>query len=434
MFDGRMSGRAAALLQQLHAVLDELTTLPLPGENDGELLALWREVEGCRRRFAPLDHALISEVQTRQLPQLCGARSVSVLARDVLRIGAGEARARIAAAEALGARRSLTGELLAPIYARVAAAQAAGSIGEAAARVIVGMIDTLPDTVRCGQDLACEALLVEQAQVLDVDALKQVAQRLDATINPDGVYSDVQYRRKHRCLRLQVRPDGSSHGEFEGTAEFTEWLRTVLDSTSRPAPEQDGQKDPRTAGQRQHDGLLDAMKLLARAELLPDAGGVTTTVMLTMSEQAAATGQGTATTGHGIVLPAREALLWLDGGTQIIPIVLNQIGAITGIGTGHRLFTPRQRHAMTARDGGCCFPGCDAPPQWTEAHHVIEYRNGGPTSISNGCLLCSFHHREFQRMGWRVTMTDGLPTWTPPAWIDPDQKPIRNRRHQPTRG
>jgi hypothetical protein len=293
------------------------------------------------------------------------------------------------------------------------------------------MIDRLPDAVRCEQDLACEALLVEQAQILDVDALKQVAQRLDATVNPDGVYSDVQYRRKHRCLRLQVRPDGSSHGQFEGTAEFTEWLRTVLDSTSRPKPEQDGVKDPRTPGQRQHDGLLDAMKLLARAELLPDAGGVTTTVMLTMSEQAAATGQGTATTGHGIVLPAREALLWLDGGTQIIPIVLNQIGAITGIGTGHRLFTPRQRLAMTARDGGCCFPGCQAPPQWTQAHHVIEHRNGGPTTVTNGCLLCSFHHREFQRMGWRVDMTDGLPTWTPPAWIDPDQKPIRNRRHHP---
>jgi len=34
-------------------------------------------------------------------------------------------------------------------------------------------------------------------------------------------------------------------------------------------------------------------------------------------------------------------------------------------------------------------------------------------------------------MGWRVDMTDGLPTWIPPAWIDPDQKPIRNRGHHP---
>jgi len=49
----------------------------------------------------------------------------------------------------------------------------------------------------------------------------------------------------------------------------------------------------------------------------------------------------------------------------------------------------------------------------------------------------TFHDQVLRRpiepkMGWRVDMIDGLPTWTPPAWIDPDQKPIRNRRHQPT--
>jgi len=25
-------------------------------------------------------------------------------------------------------------------------------------------------------------------------------------------------------------------------------------------------------------------------------------------------------------------------------------------------------------------------------------------------------------------MTDGLPTWTPPRWIDREQRPIRNAR------
>jgi HNH endonuclease. len=86
---------------------------------------------------------------------------------------------------------------------------------------------------------------------------------------------------------------------------------------------------------------------------------------------------------------------------------------------------------MIARDQGCCFPGCTAPPQWTEAHHVIEYQDGGPTTVSNGCLLCSYHHREFEHMGWHVAMTDGLPTWTPPTWLDPNQQPVRNRRHEP---
>ncbi|MGH8959831.1 MAG: DUF222 domain-containing protein, partial [Jatrophihabitantaceae bacterium] len=73
-------------------------------------MALWREVEACRRRFAPLDHALIGEVQSRNLAHAFGARSITVLASDVLRISAGEASGRVKAAEALGRRRSFVRE------------------------------------------------------------------------------------------------------------------------------------------------------------------------------------------------------------------------------------------------------------------------------------------------------------------------------------
>jgi hypothetical protein len=169
-------------------------------------------------------------------------------------------------------------------------------------------------------------------------------------------------------------------------------LRTFFDATARPKPETDGVNDPRTAGQRRHDAVLDGLKLLARAELLPQAGGVTTTVMLTMSEESFETGDGTATTGHGVILPAKQVLMWLDGETRIVPVVFDNIKRIVATGTGQRLFTEAQRLAMAARDsggppanegvaggGGCSFPGCDAPPQWTQAHHVIEYAEGGPT-------------------------------------------------------
>ncbi|MGH8961702.1 MAG: HNH endonuclease signature motif containing protein [Jatrophihabitantaceae bacterium] len=88
---------------------------------------------------------------------------------------------------------------------------------------------------------------------------------------------------------------------------------------------------------------------------------------------------------------------------------------------------------MIARDKGCSFPGCDAPPQWTQAHHVIDYARGGATSIDSGCLLCGVH-REFEKMGWRCTMLGGVPHWLAPLWRDPDQTPIRNRTHDPQLG
>jgi hypothetical protein len=43
----------------------------------------------------------------------------------------------------------------------------------------------------------------------------------------------------------------------------------------------------------------------------------------------------------------------------------------------------RQRRALRIRDGGCVFPGCDAPPDWCEAHHVLSWEDGGPTLLHN---------------------------------------------------
>jgi hypothetical protein len=432
MFDSALHEDDAELLARLDAVLDELTTQDLTRRADGQVLALWRELETRRNRFAVVDHAVIQEVQSRHLHSVCGAKTITVLARQILCVGISEASARVKAVEALGRRRSLTGELLAAIYGRVAAAQANGSVAEAAVRVITGTIDKLPDAVRCEKDVEVEEFLLKQAQILDLDGLRQVARRLELTLDPDGTLKDAKYRDRQRDVRFTVRPDGSSFGQFEATAELTERFRTFFDATARPKPETDGQKDPRTTGQRRHDAVLDGLKLLARAELLPDAGGVTTTVTLVMSQDAFETGEGTATTGHGVILPAKQVLMWLDGETRVVPVVFDNLTRIVATGTGQRLFSERQRLAMAARDGGCSFPTCDAPPQWTEAHHVIEYAEGGKTCTDNGCLLCGFHHREFEKLGWQVRMLDGVPLWIPPVWIDDTQTPRTNNTHNPT--
>jgi len=100
------------------------------------------------------------------------------------------------------------------------------------------------------------------------------------------------------------------------------------------------------------------------------------------------------------VLHAKTARQWTDGGDTLVqPVWINTDRRIEALGTPCRIFTRQQRHAMIIRDGGCSFPGCDAPPQYCEAHHVIAWTDGGPTHIDNGCLLCAYHHREFERLG-----------------------------------
>jgi hypothetical protein len=133
-------------------------------------------------------------------------------------------------------------------------------------------------------------------------------------------------------------------------------------------------------------------------------------------------------TAHGDMISISE-LLRLASEAQIIPVVLNSAGGILAYGHTRRLATAAQRRALAARDRGCCFPGCSRPPARCQAHHVIPWLLHGPTDVDNLCLLCTYHHREFERRGWTVQMRDGVPEWIPPRWLDPDQVPRRNTAH-----
>ena len=96
---------------------------------------------------------------------------------------------------------------------------------------------------------------------------------------------------------------------------------------------------------------------------------------------------------------------------------------------GVRLFTGKLRRLLELRDRGCAFPGCNRPPPWCHAHHITPYSQGGPTTLTNGVLLCGHHHRLIHQGHWKIHLTpDQLPQFTPPDWIDPHQQPLRNHR------
>jgi hypothetical protein len=74
------------------------------------------------------------------------------------------------------------------------------------------------------------------------------------------------------------------------------------------------------------------------------------------------------------------------------------------------------RRAVAARDRGCRFPGCDQPAAACQPHHIVHRSEGGPTSLTNMTLLCSFHHLiAVHRWGWGITLhSDGTVTATSP--------------------
>ena len=116
---------------------------------------------------------------------------------------------------------------------------------------------------------------------------------------------------------------------------------------------------------------------------------------------------------------------------EIIPIVLDPTGGVIAYGRMRRHATTLQRRALAARDGGCSFPGRDAPPSWTEAHSQ-RWDHGGLTDLNNPTLACGHHHREHQKQGWECQMTDSIPERLPPWWIDEDRTPRRNTTSSPS--
>src|SRR4051812_29278361 len=113
-----------------------------------------------------------------------------------------------------------------------------------------------------------------------------------------------------------------------------------------------------------------------------------------------ATGPGAARLGFGATLSAARAR-WVACDADLTRIVLDPDGVPLDLGRTKRLVTPELRKAVEARDRHCVFAGCDAPHWWSEVHHLIEWTDGGPTSLENSALLCERHHTQVHH-GFRI--------------------------------
>jgi hypothetical protein len=83
-------------------------------------------------------------------------------------------------------------------------------------------------------------------------------------------------------------------------------------------------------------------------------------------------------------------------------IISGPLSEILDAGRTTRTFTAAQRRAIVIRDQHCIWPGCDAPPAWCDAHHIVHWADGGPTSVDNGVLLCGRHHDRLHHHGHAI--------------------------------
>lgn len=213
-----------------------------------------------------------------------------------------------------------------------------------------------------------------------------------------------------RSLTKGPGPCGLTKYTLVLDAEGAAVVDSALAALSGPVTGANGERDPRPATRRRAEALLEVLR---RGVSAPGQAPKSEKahVVVTIDLEALLEGlQGAGVTATGEVLPPGVVRrMACDGG--IIPAILGGKGEVLELGRAVRWFTPGQKRALWLRDGGCTFPGCTMPPQWTDAHHVDWWSRGGASDITNGALLCARHHTHVHQDDLTATITATGVTW-----------------------
>lgn len=147
-------------------------------------------------------------------------------------------------------------------------------------------------------------------------------------------------------------------------------------------------------------------------------------VVVTDSELRAGVGGRYLDTG-GVPAPSELGALTCD--SALHRLLLEGRSSILDYGRAARLVPPDLFSALVVRDGGCRFPGCNRPAAMTDAHHVVHWKDGGPTAEGNVVLLCRRHHRKLHSPGYSAKLLpDGTFEVTYPDGHTESTRPFAN--------
>ena len=242
-----------------------------------------------------------------------------------------------------------------------------------------------------------EKKLLEVAQTMDPGRFAAVAKDFEHRVDADAALAEANRAHSRRYLHLSPPANGSVRVEGLLEAEVGAMLESRLEPFMKP-----GKDDDRTAGQRRHDALAEALRRAGSGKPTADGSGPRPQLIITASVDTLA----------GILgAPAGR----LESGATIPSATVQRyacdsaISRITGLGEleheishASRTIPPATRRALAARDRACVANGCGRPPAWCDGHHLVFWTKGGPTTLENLALVCRRHHRMVHEDGWEL--------------------------------
>jgi hypothetical protein len=273
-----------------------------------------------------------------------------------------------------------------------------GDISYAHAAMIARTSEKLGDKMESN----AETILVTAAKELDLARLRMVTIKLQHFLDPDSVREEANESHELRFLHLSQTLDGVFYINGRLDSEAGAILQTALNALSGP-PTPDDKRSPR---QRRADALVELARQKLESGTLPEVGGQKPhlTVTVSMATLANQPGSPAADLEWASPIPAETARR-LACDAAITPIFLGPESTQPRAGQTSRTISGSQRKALVFRDKGCRFPSCDRPPDWTDAHHLKHWADGGEHVMDNLILLCRRHHRMVHEEGWRLVIS-----------------------------
>ncbi len=307
-----------------------------------------------------------------------------------------------------------------PAMAAIGDAVAAGRVPIHRAALVARTMSRLRSSLEVDQVEDYTGIAVRAAARKDLSDrdLSRVCRRLIEDLLEEKT-PGARDRAAHELRSVTSRKVGRGLTRFtiDAPAGEAATISGVLTSAlAAPAPVKDAhgqitEPDLRSPGQRRFDALTTVIN---RGVSNPGAGPsqARSTVMLLIpfDPTTGGPGGGPAFTTNGDFVPPRAAAQHACAG-DVTPVWVSPHGVPLMLGKTSRFATPAQWKALAVRDGGCTFPGCSAPPQWCDSHHVEHWARGGETDLTNLALLCGRHHTHVHQHDLSATIRGGTVTW-----------------------
>jgi hypothetical protein len=365
-------------------VLQHVSSRDVTKMTSAELCEGIVDAERVRNAMEGYAVRMAGEIERRRLHESDGSLTAGSWLAKRTALASSTARERVRVARGLRA------------WPSVDAALAAGRISYTHARALIAAAAAHPDDFP-----AAEAVLLNAAETLPVRALQQVIEHWSHSLDPKAASERALVQHDRRSVRLSQTFDGmwALDGRLDPEAgqQLHNALQVASDHLARECP------DARRAlpAQRRADALLDLVghAVAGGDETSMPRSQVVVSCDLAMLEQRAGA-QLPRLEGGDLIAP--ETLRRLACDAHVCRMITDGPSQVLDVGRMTRTVTDPIRRALVARDGTCVFPGCDRPHRWTDAHHLVHWADGGPTSVGNLVLLCRAQHLLVHEGGFRA--------------------------------